>query len=174
MQDFLDPNKILKEIGLKKNMVAAEFGCGSGTFVIGLAKELKEEKVYGLDAQEEPLSALMGKVRQERLSNIETIRCNLEEEGGSTLPDDFLDLILIPNVLFQADNKKAVIRESERILKKHGKVLIIDYKKDSSFGPKTGKISAEEVKKIAKELGLSLKKELSAGAFHYVLLFQKS
>ena len=173
MAGFLEPRKVLDELELKEDMIAAEFGCGSGTFTILLAKRLKEGKVYGLDVQEEPLSALRGRARAEGISNIETIRCNLEEEGGSTLPDDFLDLVLLPNVLFQAEDKKAMLEEAVRVLKKGGEMLVIDWKKDSSFGPKEGKISQKEVKEIVRELGLKLKKEFEAGSFHYGLLFEK-
>ena len=173
MAGFLEPRKVLDELELKEDMIAAEFGCGSGTFTILLAKRLKEGKVYGLDVQEEPLSALRGRARAEGISNIETIRCNLEEEGGSTLPDDFLDLVLLPNVLFQAEDKKAMLEEAVRVLKKGGEMLVIDWKKDSSFGPKEGKISQKEVKEIGRELGLKLKKEFEAGSFHYGLLFEK-
>lgn len=174
MVGFLDPENVLKELELKEDMVVAEFGCGSGNFAIPLAKKLKEGKVYGLDIQEEPLSALKGRAQLEAISNIETIRCNLEEEGGSTLPDGFLDLVLIPNVLFQIEDKKIMMGEAVRILKKNGKILVADWKEDSSFGPKEGRIPAKEVKKIAKELGLRLEKEFKPGIFHWGLIFEKS
>jgi len=173
MEGFLNPNKVLDELELKEDMIACEFGCGSGSFTIPLAKRLKEGKVYGLDVQEEPLSALKGRTRLEGVSNIETIRCNLEEEGGSTLPDQFLDLVLIPNVLFQAEDKKTMMREAIRVLKNGGRVLVVDWKEDPSFGPKEGRISAKEAKEIAKELGLKLEKEFEAGIFHWGLIFTK-
>jgi len=170
---FLDPNKVLDELELREDMIVAEFGCGSGNFTILLAKRLPEGKVYGLDIQEEPLSALKGRARQEGLFNIQAIRCDLEQENGSTLPNDFFDLVLISNVLFQAEDKKAIIKEAIRILKKKGEMLIVDWKKDSSLGPKQGRISAKEVKTVGEELGLKLKKEFEAGGFHYGLLFEK-
>jgi len=173
MESFLDPDKILNEIELRNDMIAAEFGCGAGTISLALAKKIREGKVYGLDVQEEPLSALMGRAKQERISNIETIRCNLEKEGGSTLPDSFLDLVLFPNVLFQAEDRMAMFKEGVRILKKEGRALIIDWKKDSPLGPKEKGISITEVKNMAEGLGLSLEKEFSAGTFHYGLIFKK-
>lgn len=173
MEGFLNPNEILEQLHLQDDMIVAEFGCGSGNFAIALAKKLVEGRVYGLDVQAEVLSALQGKARSERISNIETIQCDLEQEAGSTLPNEFLDLVLIPNVLFQAEDKKAIIKEAERILKKGGQLLIIDWKKAPKFGPKNGRISAEEVKSIAEGLDLKLEKEFDAGSFHYALLFKK-
>jgi cyclopropane fatty-acyl-phospholipid synthase-like methyltransferase len=57
MKSFLNPEKILDQLDLKADMLAAEFGCGPGNFVIALAKRLDEGLVYGLDIQEEPLSS---------------------------------------------------------------------------------------------------------------------
>ena len=58
MDNFLNPEEVLDQLDLKVNMVAAEFGCGSGGFAIPLAKKLDEGLVYAIDIQESPLSAL--------------------------------------------------------------------------------------------------------------------
>lgn len=171
MADFLNPEEILKELDLKESMTAAEFGSGAGFFAVLLAKKLKMGRVYGLDIQEEKLSALKNKAALEKLANIETILCDLESVKGSTFPNNSLDIVLICNVLFQAENKSAIIQEAKRVVKPGGQVLIIDWKSNVPFGPKQGQISAEQVKKIAAETGLVLKKEFNAGAYHYGLLF---
>lgn len=173
MVEFISPEQIINQVELKNDMTVAEFGCGSGNIVLTLAKKLKEGKVYGLDVQEEPLSVLKGRARSERLFNIETIRCDLEKECGSTLPNEFVDIVLIPNLLFQVDEKKAVLKEAQRITKKGGQVLVVDWKKESSLGPKEGRVSPEEVKMIAEELKLKLEKEFEMGNFHYGLIFRK-
>ena len=51
--------------------------------------------------------------------------------------------------------------------------MIVDWTKDSPFGPQEGKVSQEKVKETAKKLGLGLKEELDAGEHHYALLFEK-
>ena len=105
MEGFLKPEEILKNLDLKEEMTAADFGSGSGGWVIPLAKILKEGKVYAIDILEEPLSALKGKAGISNISNIITIRADLERDNGSTLKDDSLDLVLITNLLFQAEEK---------------------------------------------------------------------
>ena len=170
---FLNPEEILNQLDLKENMIAAEFGCGAGGFTIPLAKRLKEGRVYGLDVQEEMLSALKGQASLERVFNIETVRCDLEKPKGSTLKDNFLDLVLIPNLLFQVENKYAILEEAERILKKGGKILVIDWLVKASLGPKEGRVSEEKIKDIAKDLDLKLEKEFKAGDYHWGLLFEK-
>lgn len=171
---FLDPNKILNELRLRDDMLAAEFGCGAGGWTIPLAQKLEEGKVWAFDIQSEKISALEGRAMAENILNIETKICDLEEPKGSQLPDNFLDLVLIPNVLFQVEKKEVIIKEAKRVLKKKGKLLIVDWLKESNFGPKEERVLPGEVKEIAQGLDLKLKKEFEAGAYHYGLIFEKS
>ena len=170
---FLNPNEVLDKLDLKKDMVAAEFGCGSGGFTIPLAERLEDGLVYALDIQESPLSALKGSTLLAKIINVHIIRCDLEQPRGSTLQDASLDVVLVPNVLFQIDNKDAVLAEAARILKPKGKLLIIDWQLKVSQGPSEGRVGPEKVKKLADKHGFQLKKEFSAGAYHYGLLFTK-
>jgi len=174
MEGFLNPNEIfLSHLELQKDMVACDFGCGSGGWALPLAKILEDGKVYAIDILEEPLSALRSKTQLEKISNIETIHSNVESKNGSTLPEASCDLVLMTNLLFQAENKKPVLEEGKRVLKKGAKLLIVDWKKDVPLGPKEGRVSAEEVKKIAEELSLKLNKEFKAGLHHWGLIFEK-
>lgn len=173
MEGFLNPNQVLDQLNLRKNIIAAEFGCGAGGFTIPLAQRLEEGLVYALDIQKPPLSALKGKSLAGRILNINIIRCDLEEPKGSTLPNSSLDLVLVPNMLFQTENKSAIITEAKRILKEKGAMVIIDWLPEASQGPKQGKISPAEVKKISKELGFKFEREINAGAYHYGLVFAR-
>lgn len=173
MEGFLKPEEVLNQLDLKEDMIAADFGSGSGGWAIPLAKILKEGKVYAIDILEEPLSALKSKAELNNISNIETIRSDLESEKGSKIKDNFLDLVLMTNLLFETENKKEVLAEGKRVLKNGGKILIVDWKPEASLGPKEGRISAEEVKKIAKDLGLKMEKEIEAGSYHYELVLAK-
>ena len=65
MEGFLNPSEVLESLELRKDMIAADFGCGSGGWVIPLAKKLEEGKVFAIDILEEPLSALRAKIKLE-------------------------------------------------------------------------------------------------------------
>jgi ubiquinone/menaquinone biosynthesis C-methylase UbiE len=173
MADFLKVDEVLSNLDLKEDMLGAEFGCGSALFTVALARKLNKGRVYGLDIQEEKLSALKGRLSVEKISNVITILCDLESNKGSTLRDSYLDIVLIPNILFQSDNKHAIMTEAKRVLKSGGQILIIDWLKRSPFNQKENMISPDDVKKIAEELGLFLKKEFAVGDYHYGLLFLK-
>lgn len=170
---FLNPEEVLSQLQIKEDSAIADFGSGAGGFTIPLAKRAYKGIVYAIDIQEEPLSALLGKAKAEGLVNIKTIQSDLEVPKGSTLPDNSIDWVIIANLLFQVENKEGVLREAERILKPGGKLLIIDWKKDSPFGPPEGRVDPEEIRKICVFLELIPKEEIHAGNYHWALLFEK-
>jgi hypothetical protein len=58
-------------------------------------------------------------------------------------------------------------------LKPGGKLLVVDWLEKASLGPKEGRVSSKEAKKIAEEISLKLKKEFKAGLYHWGLIFEK-
>lgn len=170
-EGFLNPQQILKNISLTESMVACDFGCGSGGWVIPLAKELKSGIVYGVDILEDAISALSGKASAEKLFNIKTIVGNVEK--GIKMPDNYFDLVLMTNLLFQVDDKYGVLTEAKRVLKNNGIVLIVDWEIDAPIGSREGRVSAEEVKEMAKRVGFAEEKVFKAGNFHWGLILRK-
>lgn len=173
MDSFINPEEILDQLRLQPDMVAAEFGCGSGGFLIPLAKRLEDGLVYGIDILEAPLSALKSRSILENVINIRLIRSDLERQRGSTLTDFSVDLVFIPNVLFQIENKDGIINEAYRILKINGRLIIIDWLPQAAQGPETSRVAPKEVKEIAKENKFQLEKESQIGKYHYLLVFKK-
>ena len=170
-EGFLNPQQILKNISLREDMVACDFGCGSGGWVIPLAKELKSGMVYGVDILEDAISALNGKALAEKLFNVKTMVGNVER--GVKIPDEYFDLTLMTNLLFQIDDKYGVLSEAKRVLKSNGILLIVDWELEAPIGSKEGRISAEEAKEMAGRVGFSLEKEFKAGNFHWGLILKK-
>jgi ubiquinone/menaquinone biosynthesis C-methylase UbiE len=169
MKGFLNPKDVLSNLELKENLIAADFGCGSGGWVIPLAQKLEKGRVFAIDILKDPLSSLESSCKEKNISNVKTIISDVEED--STLKENSVNLVLLTNLLFQVEDRKKVLKEAKRILKKGGELLIVDWKKDSKMGPE-GKISSSEVKEIAEE-DFEFKKEINAGDYHYALLFKK-
>jgi len=171
MPEFINPEKILNQLKLQESMTAADFGCGSGGWTIPLAKILEKGKVFAIDLMEEALSALKNKAELAKVSNIESILGDLEK--GTSLSINSVDLVSMTDLLFEIDDKDSLFKEAKRILKPNGKILVVDWKIDALLGPKSGKISADEVKEIAKKFGFQLEKELDGGLYHYCLVFSR-
>ena len=170
---FVDIPKILEELDSPANSVATDFGCGSGGWVIPLAKLLVDGRVFAIDVLEEPLSALKSRAQMENLSNIETVRADVEKVNGSSLGVSSVDLVLMTNLLFECKYRNKVFDEAKRVLKPQGRILVVDWRKDATFGPEKGRVSAEQVKEIADKSEFKFEKEIDAGKYHYALIFKK-
>lgn len=173
---FINPQKVIDQIGLKQGMRVADFGCGHGYFTLPVAKIVGNEgRVYAIDVLLEALEAVRSCAQLEGAVNIETVRGNLELPGGSGLPDSSMDLILLHNVLFQSQKKPAIIREAKRALKLGGTFVLVDWWPDSVFlGPETGwRVSFDEAMAMAQEQGFVFRQVFDAGEYHYGLMFIK-
>jgi len=170
---FIDPNQVLRQLRLRNNMTAADFGSGSGGWAIPLAKKLEDGKVYAIDILEEPLSVLKSRALLEKLFNIQIIRANIEDKKGSKLADSSVDLVLMTNLLFEVEDKKKVLEEGKRVLKQKGKILVVDWIKDNPLTKEIEYLSFDEIKEITKNLGLKIEKEFEVGKYHYGVIFEK-
>ncbi len=172
---FLHPEKIIKQLVLRDNMVVADFGSGHGYFTIPLAKMIPQGEIYALDVLKEALEAIESRAKIEKITNIKLIRCNLENLNGAKLDSDSVDLVVLANILFQTQKKAEIIQEAKRVLKKGGKAIIIDWIKGSSMAPKEGGwlIGKEKVRSLAEETGVDFVKELEMDNQHYGLVFKK-
>ncbi len=173
MADFLKVSEVLQYLDIKSDMMAAEFGCGSAEFAVLLSKKVPTGRVYALDIQAEKLSALKGRLSRDNIKNVVSLVCDLEALHGSTLPENYLDIVLIPNILFQAENKYAIMEEAHRVLKSQGQILVIDWLPGGAMSPKEGLLSPEELKHMAEKLHLEFKREFFASDYHFAMIFIK-
>lgn len=168
---FIDPKKIVSQIGLEKNSVVADFGCGSGYFTIPIAEMLGEEgMVYALDVLSSALESIESQKKIRGLSNITTKRVNLEKEGGSKLENESIDCVVMKDMLFQNKGKEIIIKEAMRVLKSGGKALVVEWdEKEASFGPeKILKVEKDNLKNLITQAGFKIDKEINdAGDYHY-------
>ena len=117
------------------------------------------------------------KSKLENLLNIEYIWSDLEMPQGSKLKDDFVDFVLITNILHQASQKENILAEAHRILRTHGHLAIIDWQEGEQtkgFGPSNEiRIAKDVAAHLATNQSFSLVQEFHAGNYHYGILFVK-
>jgi ubiquinone/menaquinone biosynthesis C-methylase UbiE len=169
--EFLDPSKVLRSLSLSSDLIACDLGCGSGGWAIPLAKMLPHGMVYAIDILPENISALEGAMARENLTNISPVLADIEK--GVKVGDKEADLALLTNILFQINDKEAIIKECRRILKSRGQLLIIDYKPMAAFGPQEGRFNPEDILPILERLGFRVEKRFDAGKYHWALLLSK-
>jgi ubiquinone/menaquinone biosynthesis C-methylase UbiE len=175
---FVNPGKIIEILDIRPQMTVADFGCGSGHYVIEAARRVgKSGKVYGIDIQQEMLSFVRSQAGLEHLTNIETIWTDLETPDATRLKENTVDVVIVSNILFQAKNKEQIVKEAFRVLKAGGKVAVIEWdieKQPAGFGPPMdSRISPADSKSLFEKQGFYLEKEFNPGENHYGLIFKK-
>lgn len=173
---FSDPQNIIDQLGLYPASVVADFGAGSGFYTFAAARAVGDKgRVYGVDVQKDLLAKLKNSAVQMRLGNIEVVWGNIEALGGTHLHDFSVDAVLLCNVLFQAEDKTAVVREVQRVLKSKGMVLVVDWSDSfGGMGPAAEHVFLETAARTLFEgEGFVFMRTIPAGDNHYGLVYAK-
>ncbi len=150
---FLPPDKVLHAIGLKSNDIFLDIGAGTGFFAIPASKMLTEGKVIACDTQEEMLQLLSHKIKEQNITNIDIIH---SQENNPLVPQEMATRAFMSFVLHEVENKKEMLGNIYRALKKGGAIAIIEFSKCAIFGPPhSERISPERLKKLLEETGFT-------------------
>lgn len=169
MNTFSDPTKIINQVSIEPDDHIADFGCGSGAYSLIIARKLATVKIYSVDIQKEMIERLQAEAQLENLQNIHVVWGDVDDENGSRLRSESIDIVIIANILFQAEDKKALLKEAGRIMKNTGKIVVIDWSESfGNIGPKEDHIISEATAKLlVEESGFIFEKDLKAGEHHY-------
>ncbi len=174
---LFDINSILSKIGIDEKQRVAELGCGNfGFFVFPLARLVgRQGKVYAVDILKPTLEEIKKEAKKNNLPQITTVWSNLETFKAADIETSSLDSALLINVLHQSKKKIEILRESIRLLKRGGRLAIIEWKNmDLPLGPKPDqRVKIESLKTAIPKIGLNIVEEFNAGPYHYGLILIK-
>lgn len=109
--------KILEKLNEEENLGRLiEFGCGTGYFTKTLAD--KSESIISTDISEEMLEIAKEKFKEIEFQVMDFQDCKFD--------DGTFDTVFMGLVLLFADDPKIALKESHRILKPEGKLIIAD------------------------------------------------
>lgn len=158
---------------IEPGMTVADFGAGSGAYVLAIAERLAHAgHVYAIDVQQDLLRRIKNESHKRGYKNVEIIWSDLDRPHGSKLADNFVDRVLISNLLFQVDDKSVLLAEAYRILRPHGLLVIVDWSESfGGMGPhKNDVVKKDEAIRFVKHAGFESLREFDAGAHHYGLI----
>ncbi len=173
---FADPKSNVLQLGLRDGMKIADLGAGSGHYAIAAAAAIGTDgRVYAIDIQEDVLHHLRDSAHRMNLRNIETIWGDFEKLGGTKLRNEFIDAVIVSNVLFQIEHHAGAMDEIKRILKPGGKLLVIDWAGSyGSMGPRSDHVVTEhKAEELFINAGFHKVKDFRAGPHHYGIVFTK-
>ncbi len=173
--DFAHPKRVVSGFGLEPGMKVADFGAGSGAYVLAIADWLNNSgTVYAFDVQKDLLTRVKNDAHRAGYRNVEVIWADLEVVGSTKLVSHHVDLVVVSNLLFQLEDKLPPLVEAHRILKPRGKLVIIDWSESfGGLGPIRDHVVAEDAaREFAKDAGFEFLHEVPVGAHHYGLMFR--
>lgn len=100
----------------------ADLGCGTGRFLIPLAKRNGLTKFVGVEKATKMLAECQKGIAGEMLKNVDLIKYDLED--GLPFADSEIDSAIVYHVYHLLDNRKQFVSELRRILKKNGKLMV--------------------------------------------------
>ena len=119
--------RVVKKLGLKKDMTVADIGAGGGYFSFLFAK--KVEQVYAYDLNPEFVAFIMDHCEEEGIKNV---RAKFVKESGPEENGKF-DLVFIRNVCHHIPKRTKYFKGLKRALKLDGRLVIIEYRKGKGF-----------------------------------------
>lgn len=120
MNTFSNPIEIIKQFPLEDQSQIADFGCGTGAYTFALAHKNPLSKIFAIDVRREMVDALQREMEEKNITNVHAIWGDVDEDRGSRLRDESIDLVLMANVLFQAEKKKTCLKKQQEYLKVEG------------------------------------------------------
>lgn len=150
---------LLKLIQLKKNNTLLDVGCGSGVHLKQLIDRCA--KIYGIDISQEMINEakiFFQKIYPENKWSLKVADCH-----KIPFKNNYFDWVIAMGLLDYVEDWKKVIRESVRVLKKHGNLVFSIPKKPSFFGflrTKTGNQIKKIIFKLPPVKNVISKKEL--------------
>jgi ubiquinone/menaquinone biosynthesis C-methylase UbiE len=176
MPAFTRPDDNIAQLGLRGTERVAVFGSGAGGHSFAALRALGGNgQVVAIDVRSDLLDRVASDVARSHMKGLVTKHADYQSLGGTGFADRSFDVVVVPNTLFAAEHKDAMLREAFRILKLGGLLLIIDWRASyGGMGPQSEHIVTEEAARaLAEGAGFEVRSAFNAGAQHYGLLCEK-
>jgi ubiquinone/menaquinone biosynthesis C-methylase UbiE len=167
-----EPDKALEAIGIRRGMIIADVGSGSGFMSFKMAKLVGPSgKVYANDIQPEMLEIVKTRARQNKITNVETV---LGTDRDPKLPGGTIDLILLVDVYHEFSHPQAMLDRMRESLKPGGRLVLLEYRKEDPTVPirPEHKMSVAEVKAELEPEGFQFDQTIEVLPRQHILVFR--
>jgi ubiquinone/menaquinone biosynthesis C-methylase UbiE len=168
-----DPELIWQRLDLTKPEVLVDLGAGTGFFAVPFREKLHRGVVYACDVSAAMIAWMDENLPERWRGSIVTVKT---EETGVPLPDAIADLVYMIDLHHELRDPALNLAEAHRLLKKGGKVAIIDWKKEESpYGPPLAiRVTAESIDRQLRDGGFSGIVQHDVLPYHHFFVAEKS
>ena len=165
--EYLPPDRLIELLGAPAGARVVDFGAGTGTIAVELARRRPDLEVIALDEQPQMLDILKAKPAARELRNLKAV---LNDEMGLAAS---AERVLAINVLHELGDE--ALQDLTAMLKPGGSALVVDWNSevDRPVGPPRDHVySAAEARRRLQAVGL----RVSDGPplkYHYVFVAAK-
>jgi SAM-dependent methyltransferase len=157
---YLAPSEVLELLDAPASAKLVDFGAGTGTYAIAIARLRPDLEVIAVDEQPAMLESLRKRLRREAIANVRA-------RGIETLPSlrARIPRVLAINVLHELGD--VALSELRSLLTRDGRAIFIDWNADVDrpVGPPRGHVySVDEARARLERSGFSI---LRLGLFRY-------
>lgn len=150
------PELLMSALEIPHGARVADLGSGTGYFTWRLAEQVGPTgNVLAVDIQQRMLDLTRETVTQHKLDNVEYV---LATEEDPRLPERALDLVFIAYAFHEFADPGAIMDHVRRSLKPGGRVVILEYAKESNIAPASPlhKMSFEEIRREIEPMGFAI------------------
>jgi predicted methyltransferase len=150
------PELLMKALEIPPGATVADLGSGTGYFTWRLAREVGPTgKVIAIDIQQSMLDLTKAAVAERALTNVEYV---LATEKDPRLPEKAIDLVFIAYAYHEFADPEATMAAVRRSLKPGGRVLVLEYAKESNIAPASPlhKMSFDEIRHEIEPMGFTI------------------
>lgn len=151
------PKEVVDAMNLKSGDVVADIGAGTGYFARHIAVAVGPRgMVIGLDIETSMVKYMEEDARKLNLGNY---KARVVRTDDPELENGSVDVVFLCNTYHHIENRVEYFRKVSNGLKPDGRVVVVDFYRDTDFGPpREHKLAKEVVLEEMKKAGYSLVK----------------
>ncbi len=150
------PGELIAALQIPRGAAVADIGSGTGYFTWRLAEAVGPEgRVYAVDVQQSMLDLTKSTVDSHKLRNVTYV---LAAQDSPRLPPASIDLAFLAYAYHEFGDPEGVMRAIRRALKPGGRVLVLEYAKESQIAPASPlhKMSFDEIRREIEPMGFTI------------------
>jgi ubiquinone/menaquinone biosynthesis C-methylase UbiE len=128
-EEWEKTSAIMQQLNIKDGETIADIGCGSGYYTWKFSNLIGDKgKIYAVDIKQEHLNFIDNFVKDQKINNIQTIKCEEDNINVKTKVDLVFMCSLYHTIygIYSEPERNSFIESIKMALKKDGRLIIID------------------------------------------------